>query len=174
MHAVTQAQIDILTDGFSPSFVPLPGLPSPVAPPGWENLCPKLLEYLLPPMRGEPSEGAPSAEASERRSPRLEGAKGGERRSGATGEDGPRLPAEPPVMTDDGAAAARDEVGEACVGLAGSEGPPRPPDSGDCWRSDGDGEGKDGDPEDTVGDLKAFTGPSGGRMGSEPADEDGS
>lgn len=125
-------KIDVLTDGFSPSFVPLPGLPSLIAPPGCEYLCPKLLEYLLPPIRGEPSDGAPSAEASERRSPRLEGANGGERRNGATGEDGPRLPVEPPVMTDEGAAAARLEVGEVCAGLAGSEGPASPPDSGEC------------------------------------------
>lgn len=127
-------------------------------------------------MRGEPSDGAPSAEASERRSPRLDGANGGERRKGAMGDEGPRLPVpvEPAVRTEDGATAAREDVGDVCAGREGSEGPASPPDSGECWRSDGEGEWKDGEPEETVADLKAFTGPMSGRVGKEPAGDDGS
>ena len=61
-------------------------------------------------------------------------------RNGATGEDGPRLPAEPPVNTDDGTPTALDDVGELCTGLEGNDGPANPPESGECWRSEGVGE----------------------------------
>lgn len=106
----------------------------------------------------------PSAEVSDRRSPRLEGPAmldgtvGGEGRGGGTGDPGSLV--DNPAPMGDGSAGAREDVGELCTGREGSDGPAL---SGECCRSDVDGEWTDGEPEDMVPDLNAFIGVSAGR-----------
>lgn len=108
----------------------------------------------------------PSAEAKERRSPKLEGAKGGEGRNGVIGEG-----SFAPVPIGEGGFGTRDEIGES-GGRAGNEGPAVLAESGEWWRREGDGECMDGDPEDIVGDLNGFS--TGLRMGTGPAGAEGS
>jgi hypothetical protein len=103
--------------------------------------------------RGEVS--SPSAEASERRSPRLDGANGGEGLFTPIGEGG-----------------TREELGEVCVGRAGRLGRATPLASGDGWRREGEGEWIEGEPEESVEDLNGWTGLMFGlRMGSGPGAE---
>ncbi len=84
---------------------------------------------------------APSTEANDRLSPRLEGPPrfdgtvGGEGRKGVIGEEGKR----PAALIGDGRPGAREDVGELCAGLDGKEGPP-PEVRGECCRREGEGE----------------------------------
>lgn len=58
-------------------------------------------------------------------------------------------------------------------GREGREGPPRPAeDSGDGWRRDGEGECREGDPDDRVPPLKGCTGLMFGRRIVSPAPGD--
>ena len=80
---------------------------------------------------------APSADANDLLSPRLEGppwldgAIGGR----GTGDPGRRLVA--PAPMGDGSVGALDDVGEPCTGREGREGPPT---SGECCLRDVEGE----------------------------------
>ena len=96
------------------------------------------------------SDTAPSALVSDLRSPRLDGVNVGDGLKGVAGEVG--------TLGTDGTALAREEVGEVCGGRDGSVGPP---DSGEFCRSDGEGEYNDGEPEDSVDDLKGLMGLTG-------------
>lgn len=146
-----------LTATRSPSFVPLPALPSLPAPPVAAYRWPKLLEYrfLVPPPGL--SDITPSALVSDLRSPRLDGENGGDGRRGNIGDPG--------VLDVDGTALAREEVGDVYGGRDGSDGPP---DSGEFCLSDGEGECIDGEPEDNVDDLKALIGLTGRRIVTGP------
>lgn len=149
----------------STSFAALRGLPfglaSPAVPLADASRGPKLLEYLF---LGDPAIGAPDGLPDMpsiddgRPEPRLDGTNGGDGRKGVTGDDAKLLPA--PV----GDGGIRDDVGD-CAGRPGSDGPV-PPDSGECWRRDGDGEASDGEPEEMVDDLNAFTEAMGLRIGT--------
>lgn len=149
----------------STSFAALRGLPfglaSPAVPLADASRGPKLLEYLF---LGDPAIGAPDglpdmpSTDDGRPEPRLDGTNGGDGRKGVTGDDAKLLPA--PV----GDGGIRDDVGD-CAGRPGSDGPV-PPDSGECWRRDGDGEASDGEPEEMVDDLNAFTEAMGLRIGT--------
>lgn len=162
-----------LTPGLSGSLPlsPLPTLPSlPVGP----YLYPKILEYLF--LRGGAGsgsvldvamspEGTPAGDGENRRSPRLDGAKGvgGDGRKGKTGDEpvryavigelgpapvSPRAPKTLVLVGEGGAA-----VVVRPTGAAGRDGPAR----GDACRKDGELLYNDGDPEESVPDLNAFT-----------------
>lgn len=103
------------------------------------------------------SDTAPSALANDLRSPRLDGANGGDGRKGIFGEA--------VVLDADGTALAREEAGDVCGGRDGSDGPP---DSGEFCLSDGEGECIEGEPEDSVDDLKALIGLTGRRIVTGP------
>lgn len=80
---------------------------------------------------------SPSAEASERRSPRLDGGEG--------------------LFTQIGEGTTREELGEVCVGRAGTLGRATPLASGEGWRREGEGEWIEGEPEESVEDLNGWT-----------------
>ena len=97
----------------------------------------------------------PSAEFTERLSPRLPGWNGGEGRNGAIGEDDNRL-----LLLGDGG--TRGELG-----TAGGPGPREG--TGEACLKEGDGEWREGDPEESVDALNGLSGFScGRRMGSGP------
>ena len=84
------------------------GLGSPGTLPAGAYRCPKLLEYRLPCVLGDPPErgpvGLPEVHSveDERPEPRLDGTKGGEGRNGVTGDEGKAV----------GDGGTRDEVGD--------------------------------------------------------------
>jgi hypothetical protein len=97
----------------------------------------------------------PSAEFTERRSPKLPGWNGGEGRNGAIGEDDNR-----PYPPGDGGTRGELDV-------AGGPGPRGG--SGDACLKEGDGECSEGEPEESVDALKGLSGFScGRRIGSGP------
>lgn len=144
-----------------PPMPPPPLPPDPVLPPLATYRCPKLLEYrfrvgifgdvfaVAASLPASPP--TPSADASERRSDRLDGANGGEGRLPAP-EIAPRPPTPAPAPIGEGG--TRELFGDVCAGgRAGRLGSAAPPaESGEGWRRDGEGEWIDGEPEERVDD----------------------
>lgn len=91
--------------------------------------------------------------------PRLDGTNGGDGLKGVTGDEG---------MLPVGEGGTREDVGD-CAGREGRDGPV-PPDSGELWRREGDGECNEGDPDEIVDDLNALTAVMGRRMGTPAAE----
>ena len=89
--------------------------------------------------------------------PKLDGTNGGDGLKGVTGDEG-KLPV--------GEGGTRDDVGD-CAGREGRDGPAE---SGELWRSDGDGECNEGDPDEIVDDLNALTVVIGRRIGTPVAE----
>ena len=151
-----------------------PALPLPLPLPPWGTyFCPKLLEYRFPCIRGLPAMLVVVGLADDpspgdgRPEPRPDGTNVGDGRKGVTGDDGGKLVR--PVAV--GEAGAREDVGD-CAGRPGREGPPRPPvASGEGCRRDGEGECKEGEPEDMVEDLKTGTEVMGVRRMGTPVGE---
>lgn len=143
----------------TPPTPPPPLPPDPVLPPLAIYRCPKLLEYRFrvgtfgdvfavaasPPA----SPPTPSADVSERRSDRLDGANGGDGRL-AVPEMAPIPPKPAPAPIGEGG--TRELFGDVCAaGRAGRLGSAAPPvESGEGWRRDGEGEWMDGEPEERV------------------------